>query len=75
MPLFFQCLLAFRNGYPCLRAFVYSRLLPRASRGRVEGEEVMVSRKKTESHWDEDLALRVKKLLQVPDTQVSVKSL
>ena len=46
MPLFFLFLLAFRNGYPCLRAFVYSRLLPRASRGRVEGEEVMVSSKK-----------------------------
>lgn len=35
----------------------------------------MVSSKKTESHWGKDLALRVKKLLQVPNTQVSVNSL
>lgn len=34
----------------------------------------MVSSKRTESHWGEDLALWVKKLLQVPDTQVAVNS-
>ena len=50
-------------------------MLPRASRVRAKGEEAMVSSKRTESHWGEDLALWVRKLLQVPDTQVAVNSL